>query len=144
VSLTIDPVRDDLRHLRAYRRQFGALSNWAVLRGSPQVVNAIWRRLGVWRHQTQLRPPYPTDWLTGEHLTTDIAHTDELIFIDGEQRFRYEMEGAGNVHPDAIPARIYHFMDGLGHRNATTPDVGSWTPAQVTTVLDWLLGGPTS
>jgi protein SCO1 len=144
VSLTIDPVRDDLQHLRAYRRQFGAPSNWAVLRGSPQVVNAIWKRLGVWRRQTQLRPPYSTDWVTGKRLTTDIAHTDELIFIDGAQRFRYEMDGAGNVRPDAVPARIYHFMDALGHRNARRPDGGSWTPAQVTTVVDWVLEGPTS
>ncbi|HEX3931066.1 MAG TPA: SCO family protein [Nocardioides sp.] len=144
VSLTIDPARDDLRHLRAYRHQFGALPNWAVLRGSPQVVNAIWDRLGVWRHRTRLRPPYPTDWVTGQHLTTDIAHTDELILIDRDQRFRYEMEGAGNIRPGAIPARIYRFMDALGHRNAARPDVGSWSPSQVKTVIGWMLGRPTS
>jgi protein SCO1/2 len=144
VSLTIDPARDDLRHLRAYRRQFGALPNWTVLRGSPQVVDAIWKRLGIWRRQTRLRPPYPTDWVTGKPLTTDIAHTDELIFIDGEQRFRFEMEGAGNVGRHAIPARIYRFMDALGHRNTARPDTGSWRPEEVSAVLDWLLDGPAS
>ncbi|MBO0843820.1 MAG: SCO family protein [Nocardioides sp.] len=141
VSLTIDPQRDDLRHLRAYRHQFGALANWTALRGSPTVVNSLWSRLGVWRHQIRLHPPYPTDWLTGRPLTTDIAHTDELVFINGAQHYRYEMEGPGSVKPQRIPQRIFHFMDGLGHRNAQAPDSGAWTPAQVTKALDWMLGG---
>jgi protein SCO1/2 len=138
VSLTIDPTRDDLRHLRAYRRQFGAIPNWTVLTGSPEVVDALWTRLGVWRHLTHLKPPYPTDWLTGAPLTTDISHSDELIFVNGAQRFRFEMEGSGNVAPRTIPARIYRFMDALGHRNAKAPDPGAWTPGQVQGVLSWM------
>jgi protein SCO1/2 len=125
--------------LRAYRRQFGSLPNWTVLRGTPAVVSKLWTRLGVWRHQTRLHPPYPTDWVTGKPLTTDIAHTDELIFISGDQRFQYEMEGAGNVGPRGVPTRIYHFMDALGHRNATTPQPGAWTPRQVASVLHWVM-----
>lgn len=140
VSITIDPLRDDVRHLRAYERQFGALPNWTLLTGSPAVVDRLWNRLGVWRHRTRLETPYPRDWLTGAALTTDIAHTDELIFVDGEQSFRYEMDGYGNVSPSSIPGRIYRFMDRLGHRNASSPDPGAWTPAQVSDVVDWLLG----
>lgn len=140
VSLTIDPTRDDGQHLRAYQRQFGTLPNWTVLTGSPRVVNGVWHTLGVWRHLTHLKPPFSRDWVTGAPLTTDIAHTDELIFISGAQNFRYELEGYGNVSPSAIPKRIYDFMDRLGHRNVSTPDPGSWTPAEVTQVLRWVLG----
>ena len=135
MSLTIDPVRDDIRHLRAYQRQFPALRNWTVLTGSPRVVGRVWHTLGVWRHMTRLKPPLPRDWVTGAPLTTDIAHTDELIFISADQRFRYEMDGYGNVPPSTIPHRIYRFMDALGHRNVASPDPGSWTPAQVNEVL---------
>jgi protein SCO1/2 len=140
VSLTIDPTRDDGRHLRAYQRQFPHLRNWTVLTGSPRVVGQVWHTLGVWRHVTRLKPPLPHDWVTGAPLTTDIAHTDELIFVNGSQRFRYEMEGYGNVPTSAIPRRIYHFMDALGHRNASSPDPGSWSPAGVVEVLHWVLG----
>lgn len=139
VSITIDPTRDDLRHLRAYERQFGAVPNWTLLTGSRRVVDHLWDTLGVWRHRTPLERPYPRDWVTGAPLTTDIAHTDELIFIDGDQNFRYEMDGYGNVPASSIPGRIYRFMDRLGHRNVSVPDPGSWSPAQVTEVLDWLL-----
>jgi len=141
VSLTIDPMRDDARHLLAYQRQFPALRNWTVLTGSPAVVARVWDTLGVWRHRTHVKPPLPRDWVTGAPLTTDIAHTDELIFIDGSQRFRYEMDGYGDVPPSMIPHRIYRFMDALGHRNVATPDPGSWTPSQVSQVVHWVLGG---
>lgn len=141
VSLTIDPRRDDLRHLRAYRRQFPALPNWEVLTGSPGVVDRVWHTLGIWRRVTRVKPPLPHDWVTGAALTTDIAHTDDLIFVDADQRFRYEMEGDGNVSTSRIPQRLYRFMDALGHRNASRPDAGSWTPAQVDEVVRWLLGG---
>lgn len=140
VSLTIDPRRDDLRHLRAYRRQFGAVPNWTVLRGSPRIVDRIWTRLGVWRRQTRVRPPYPTDWVTHRQLRTDIAHTDELVFITAGQRFRFEMEGAGTVAAGKIPPGIYRFMDALGRRDAGTPQAGAWTPTQVTTALRWVMG----
>ena len=73
VSLTIDPTRDDGRHLGAYQRQFPHLPNWTVLTGSPRVVDQVWRTLGVWRHVTRLKPPLPRDWVTGRSLTTDIA-----------------------------------------------------------------------
>ncbi len=141
VSITIDPARDDERHLRAYERQYGQLPNWTLLTGSRVVVDQLWDTLGVWRHRTRLERPYPRDWVTGAPLTTDIAHTDELIFVDGAQNFRYEMDGYGNVPPSSIPDRVYRFMDRLGHRNVSSPDPGSWTPGTVTAVLDWLLDG---
>ena len=141
VSVTIDPTRDDVRHLRAYQRQFGAVPTWTLLTGSRRVVDQLWDTLGVWRRRTHLERPYPHDWVSGVPLTTDIAHTDELIFVDGDQNFRYEMDGYGNVPASSIPGRIYGFMDRLGHRNVSAADPGSWTPAQVVDVVDWLLGG---
>lgn len=143
VSLTIDPLRDDARHLRAYRKTFGAPPHWEILSGSPDVVRAIWKRLGIWIHLTHNTRPYPRDWVTGQPLTTDLSHTDELIFIDGNQQFRYEMDGTGTVKSAAsIPARLYRFMDALGHRNVKNPSPGDWSAAQVVQVVDWLTAGP--
>jgi cytochrome oxidase Cu insertion factor (SCO1/SenC/PrrC family) len=141
VSLTIDPRRDDTRHLRAYQRTFGGFSNWLVLGGTPSVVDAVWKRLGIWIHRTRNSPPYPRDWVTGQKLTSDLSHTDELIFIDADQRFRYEVDGTGTVSSARkIPTRLYHFMDALGHRNVTHPAAGDWSPAQVADVVQWLGG----
>lgn len=142
VSLTVDPTRDDGRHLTAYQRQFGSIPNWTLLTGRPAVVNHLWNTLGVWRRRTHLKPPLPKDWVTGAALTTDVAHTDEMIVIDAADRFRYEMDGYGNVPPSAIPSRIYSFMDALGRSNVAHPDPGSWTPAQMDQVVRWVLGSP--
>jgi protein SCO1/2 len=142
VSLTIDPTRDDARHLRAYQRTFGPYDNWMVLGGSPSAVDQVWKRLGIWIHQTRNTPPYPRDWVTGQPLTTDLSHTDELIFINGNQQFRYEMDGTGTLRSvRMIPRRIYRFMDALGHRNITSPSPGDWSPAQVAEIVEWLAGG---
>jgi protein SCO1/2 len=140
LSITIDPAGDDLRHLTAYRRTFGRLPNWRALTGPPVVVDRLWDRLGVWRRQVRVPRPYPRDWVTGRPLTTDIQHTDDLVFIDARQRFRFELEGTAALRsPRQVPRRIYAFMDRLGHQNARFPGRGSWSASQVTDVLQWLL-----
>ncbi|MGZ4460452.1 MAG: SCO family protein [Oryzihumus sp.] len=140
LSITIDPKRDDRRHLAAYWRQFGSLRNWDTLGGSPAHVDRLWDRLGVWRRTVRVRAPYPRDWLTGRPLTSDIQHTDDLVFIDARQRFRFLIDGAGSVpSPGAIPARIYGFMNAQGHRNARSPSAGSWSAARVRQVVQWLV-----
>lgn len=140
LSITIDPVRDDRRHLVGYQRLFGRLPNWELVTGSAAVIKELWDRLGVWRRTVPVRRPYPRDWLTHAPLTVDIQHSDDLIFIDASQRFRFEIDGPGAVSSiDALPERIYSFMDRLGHRNVRKPSPGSWSSQQVERVLRWLL-----
>jgi protein SCO1 len=141
LSITIDPGRDDRRHLAAYRRLFGPLPNWELLRGSPASIDKLWDTLGIWRRTVKLKPPYPRDWLTHRPLTVDIQHTDDLIFIGPQQRFRFEIDGPASVHSaTALPGRIYSFMDRDGHRSVSNPSAGSWTGSQVLRVLHWLVG----
>ena len=140
LSITIDPSRDDTRHLAAYRRMFGPLPNWETLTGSPADLDRFWGKLGIWRRTVPVEAPYPRDWLTGARLTTDIQHTDDLIFVDGSQRLRFEIDGPASVRsPADLPSRIVGFMDDLGHRNIRDPSAGSWSGAQVQRVLHWLL-----
>lgn len=140
LSITIDPTRDDTRHLAAYRRLFGPLHNWEALTGSSADLDRFWKKLGIWRRTVRVEAPYPRDWLTGARLTTDIQHTDDLVFVDGAQRFRFEIDGPASVRsPADLPSKIVGFMDDLGHRNIRDPSAGSWSGAQVQRVLHWLL-----
>jgi cytochrome oxidase Cu insertion factor (SCO1/SenC/PrrC family) len=140
LSITIDPDRDDSRHLVGYERMFGRLPNWELLTGSPAVIRKLWDRLGVWRRTVAVDRPYPRDWLTRAPLTVDIQHSDDLIFIDANQQFRFEIDGPGSVPSvAALPKRVYSFMDRLGHRNVRNPSPGSWSSTQVERVLHWLL-----
>lgn len=140
LSITIDPGRDDPHHLAAYQRLFGRLPNWELLTGSAADVNELWDKLGIWRRTVSLSPPYPHDWLTGQPLTVDIQHSDDLIFIDAQQHFRFEIDGPGSVPAaNAIPKALFAFMDQLGHQNVRSPSPGSWSSPQVVKVLRWLL-----
>lgn len=139
LSITIDPARDDRRHVAAYRRQFGPLTNWETLTGSPSDITYLWDRLGVWRRTVRVSPPYPRDWLTGRPLKSDIQHTDDVVFIDAHQRFRFLIDGPGSVPSrQQVPPKIYSFMDRLGHQNIRRPSAGSWSAAQVDQVVHWL------
>ena len=140
LSITIDPARDDRRHVAAYRRAFGALPNWETVTGSRADITYLWDRLGVWRRTVRTTPPYPRDWVTGQPLRSDIQHTDDLVFIDGRQRFRYLVDGTGSV-PDAklVPARIFAFLTASGRQVVRRPAPGSWSAAQVEQVLRWLV-----
>jgi cytochrome oxidase Cu insertion factor (SCO1/SenC/PrrC family) len=140
LSITIDPGRDDVRHLAAYERSFGHLANWELLTGDPAAVNELWDRLGVWRRTVSLSPPYPRDWLTHQPLAVDIQHSDDLIFLSPDQRFRFEIDGPASVPSvHSLPSRIYAFMDGVGHQNVRSPSAGSWSARQVLQVLRWIL-----
>lgn len=141
LSITVDPRRDDLHHLSAYRKLFGKLPNWTLATGSVADINRLWDKLGVWRRTVSLKPPYPRDWLTAKPLTVDIQHSDDLIFIGPNARFRYLIDGPGAVgSTKSIPATIFGFMDRLGHKNVTKPDPGSWSATDVVAVLRWLAG----
>jgi protein SCO1/2 len=145
LSITIDPRRDDQRHLAAYQRLFGALPNWELATGSAADINRLWDKLGVWRRTVSLSPPYPRDWLTSKPLTVDIQHSDDLIFIGPDARFRFLIDGPGAVGAaKSIPSTILGFMDRLGHKNVTNPDAGSWSASDVVAVLRWLAGAGTS
>lgn len=139
LSITIDPARDDLAHLAAYRREFGPLRNWETVTGSPSDIRYLWDKLGVWRRTVHMSPPYERDWLTGRPLRSDIQHTDDLVFIDADQRFRFLIDGPGSVpSPRLIPRRIYAFMDSVGHHDVRRPSAGSWSAAEIEQVLHWM------
>lgn len=138
LSITLDPSRDDRRHIAAYRRQFGELPNWETMTGDPQSVDYLWDTLGVWRRSVRVSPPYQRDWVTGQPLTTDIQHTDDLVFLDEHQRFRFLLDGPGRVaSPRLVPRRIYAFMDDTGHQNVRAK-AGAWSAHEVEQVVRWL------
>jgi protein SCO1/2 len=88
-----------------------------------------------------LSAPYPRDWLTGRPLTSDIQHTDDLVFIDAHQRFRFLIDGPGSVPSRRLlPPRIYTFMDTAGRQIVRRPTAGSWSAAEVEQVVRWLVG----
>lgn len=142
MSVSIDPARDDLRHLAAYSKAYApAPSNWVVAGGSSVALSHLWTTLGVYIQQTKDQPPLPKDWVTGRPLTYDLTHSDEVFFIDGQGHERFVLEGTPHVAADApIPSVIKKFLDAEGRKNISDPDPMAWTLPQELQVLSWLTG----
>lgn len=142
VSLTVDPVRDTPRRLRAYRAMFDPVpANWTLLTGKPATVDAIWKALGVYWKKVPEESPPARDWLTGKPLTYDIDHSDELFFFDTARHERFVLDGAPHVSDTAaVPPELMKFMDADGHQNLDHPEPNAWTPKQAVSVLSWLVG----
>jgi protein SCO1/2 len=142
LSITIDPTRDTVSRLAAFRRLYRpAPSDWQLATGTPATLTALWRALGVFIKKVPDTAPAPKDWLTGKPLSYDLTHSDEVFFIDGHGRERFLLEGAPHVAPGApIPAKLRHFLDAKGRANVTHPDPQAWTLPQELQVLSWLTG----
>ncbi|HET8599158.1 MAG TPA: SCO family protein [Segeticoccus sp.] len=147
LSITVDPRRDTTTQLAAYRKLFPhAPKNWTLLTGSPKVLNRWWDTLGVWRQKTPESKihepgPAPRNWRTGQKLTYDVAHSDEVFFFDGRQHERFVLEGPPHVtDPSLLPKRLRSFLNDAGRKNLAHPSKEAWTEPQALKVVSWLTG----
>lgn len=140
LTVTVDPTRDTVPQIAAYRRLYTPTpANWQVLTGSASSVDALWTFFGVWRQKTADDPgAAPKNWRTGQPLTYDISHSDEVFFIDKQGHERFLLEGPPVAKKGQIPATVYKFMSAEGHKNVLHPPTTAWTQAQATTVLRWV------
>lgn len=143
VTVTVDPRRDTPAQLAAYRKLFKpAPSNWLTLTGSQQDVLQLWHTLGVYVQQVKegVKPP-PKNWRTGQPLTYDVDHSDEVYFFDTAQHNRFVLEGMPHInHAAKVPAQLLSFMGKKGRANVADPEGPVWTVAQAVQVISWLTG----
>lgn len=144
LTITVDPDRDTPAQLSAYRDLYKpAPSNWAALTGSPSVVSALWKYFGVYVQKVPGGSPPSVNWRTGQVLTYDLDHSDEVFFIDAKGVERYLLEGMGHVAPGTnVPEAMQSYLDAKGRANLHAPASGGWTIPQGLSVLSWLLQRP--
>jgi protein SCO1/2 len=142
LSLTIDPKRDTLPQLAAYRRQFAPPpANWITATGAPNTLHALWKAFGVYIQRVPDHPPLPRSWRTGKPLTYDLTHSDEVFFVDEHGHERFVLDGVPHLAPGAkIPPTLNKYLDAKGHHNVTSPSRLAWTLPQELDVLSWLVG----
>jgi protein SCO1 len=142
LTITVDPQRDDPTQLAAYRKLYvggsSDLPQWELLTGSPSHISALWKYLGVYVKRVK-QDDVVHNWRTGKLLTYDVAHSDEVFFLDGKGRERYILDGMPSLAGDkAIPAKIEAFMSAEGHDNEKK--MSGWTTKQGLSVLGWMNG----
>lgn len=140
LTITIDPARDTVPQLAAYRRLYQGPANWLTLTGKPATIAMLWKYLGVYIHKVPADHPAPKNWRTGKTLTYDLQHSDETFFLDGRGQERFVLDGMPHI-PDQsqIPAPMYHYLSQEGRDNVAHPATTAWTEPQALDVLSWLL-----
>jgi protein SCO1/2 len=141
LSITIDPQRDTIAQLAAYRRLFApAPPDWITATGTRAGLAAFWKAFGVYIHRVPDHRPLPRNWRTGRPLTYDLTHSDEVFFLDRQGRERFVLDGTPHVAAGSlIPATLRKFLDAKGHHNVMRPGGFAWTLPQALDVLSWLL-----
>ena len=141
LSITIDPGRDTVAQLAAYRKLYAkAPADWLVATGTPDTLTRFWKQFGVYIQRVPDKPPVPHNWRTGAPLSYDLTHSDEVFFLDQHSHERFLLEGTPHVAPGApLPHKLRQFMDATGQHNITHPDRQAWTLPQELQVLSWLM-----
>lgn len=140
LEITVDPARDTPARMTAYGKLYGDVpANWTQLRASPANTTALWKFFGVYTQKAPEGKPADTDWLTGKPLTYDIAHSDDLLFLNGSGHERYVVNSSPYTSKGALPATLAQFLSDQGQQLLAHPNPAQdWTPAQGVQVFSWL------
>jgi cytochrome oxidase Cu insertion factor (SCO1/SenC/PrrC family) len=136
VEATVDPGRDSVARLAAYRREFGA--DWDLWTGTPAAVASFWKPFGVEYQIVPEEHPAKIDWLTGLPLAYDVDHTDGYILIDPRGRERFVNASAPNL--PVLNRKLTSLLNAGGVQNLRHPQQPSWTTADALASLGWILG----
>jgi protein SCO1/2 len=144
LEISIDPHRDTLTRLRAYRRLYGSTPrNWYLLRASAANTKKLWRYFGVYVQRVTEGTPPDRDWLTGQALTYDIAHSDDVIFLNTAGQERFVIDGNPDAEGHPLPHTLRDDLGAQGRQLLRHPDVAQdWTTTQALRVFSWLLDRP--
>jgi protein SCO1/2 len=141
LEISIDPARDTPARLRAYQKLFGgSVPGWTLLTPSKSGNGLFWKSLGVGIERVKEGNPPDIDWLTHKPLTYDLAHTDDVVFLDGRGHERFVIDGSPQVN-GSLPPTLLHFLTKQGVRNLQHPQpVADWSVGEGMQVLSWLTG----
>ena len=141
VMITIDPARDSVARLHAYRSVAQITQpNWTLLTAAPAELTAMWKSLGVDVEKTAEDNPPGIDWMTGAPLTYDLSHTDEVFMLNKSGNERFLIAGMPNTQGVAPAPILDKFLSDQGRANLAHPDASTWTAADATDSLAWVLG----
>lgn len=140
LTISVDPTRDTPSQLAAYRKLYGDVSpDWVLLTGAPATISRLWKYFGVWVQRVG-EDRVVRNWRTGQRLTYDVNHGDDVIFIDTQGQERFIIQGSPDVRGSTLPRALMAFIDSQGVANLKHPASQAWTVAQALSVVNWLTG----
>jgi protein SCO1 len=136
VEATVDPGRDSVARLAAYKQEFGA--DWELWTGTPANIAAFWKPLGVnYQIVPEAQPP-KLDWWTGKPLTYDVVHTDGYFLIDPNGRERFVDATAPELK--SLSPKLQSLLNAGGLEGLKHPAQPAWTIDDALASISYVLG----
>lgn len=141
VEVSVDPARDSVQRLNAYSKLFRSGVTFA--RVEPEELKTLAAYFG-WAYEPEQMSSHdetalPKDWMTGEPVTMDVAHSNGYEVIVPAHRWRF-MNASAPGYKGELPAKLEAYLNEEGHHNMSAPSQQAWTPAQMDQVLSWATG----
>lgn len=141
LEVTVDPQRDDQRHLKAYQGLFGAEPNWEFLGGTSAQITAFWKAFHLdYGREPEEAGEHPKDWLTGAALTYDVDHQNIVYILGPDGHIRWLTSAAPFVNGEKIPGTLEKFLNDEGHQNEQTEANPDWTAQDVDEAVSYVAG----
>ena len=141
VEVTVDPQRDDQKHLKAYQGLYGASPDWEFLGGTSAQIAAFWNALHLSYGKEPNGPgETPHDWLTGAPLTYDVSHQNIVYVLRPNGHVAWLVNASPDVRGQSIPTTLEKFLSEQGNHNVADPDNPSWTPQDVLQAIQYVTG----
>jgi len=137
IEVSVDPERDTQERLAQYAKDNG--TSWDVVRSTPEGTQQLIKFFG-WTVLKQPASSPPTiDWLTGEPLTYDLAHSDGYSVIDSAGVLRFANGSSPHFH-GILPAKLRAFLSDEGRSTLRHPEPNGWKPVGALDALSWVAG----
>ena len=144
LEVTVDPDRDDVKHLKAYQSLFGAEPNWKFLGGTPTQIAAFWGAFHLSYNKTTnaTGTPHPRDWLTGAPVTYDVDHSNIVYVLGPDGHIKWLVSANPYVNGAPIPKTLQKFLNAQGISNRDNLPNPAWTAVDVEQAVAYASGSP--
>ena len=138
IEVTVDPKRDDVKHLAAYQNLYGQQPSIMFMTGTLAQITTFWNGLHLAFANTASPQKGAHDWLTGAPLTYDVQHQNVVYVIGADGKVHWLVDGMPNASALKLPTTLYHFLTKDGIANYTKPAVPDWSASDIVAAVKYV------
>lgn len=143
LEISVDGARDVPSRMKAYYDLYQSTS-FSLASGSDVDLKKLWTYFGAPATRMEFtakeKAGLPVDWQTGKPSAYDMSHSDLVLIIGADSRWKWLDLGNPNPGKAVIPDKLKKFLTEDGLSNLAKPQEPSWSAEVVYSALDDLTG----
>jgi len=138
IEFSVDPGRDSVKRLKAYRSMVGLTKNDTTIsqwRASARDTAAVMKFFGITTDRMKAAPEL-RDWMTKKPLKYDLDHSDGFYVLDRHQHLRF-ISGLSPRFIGTLTNAMKSYLSDDGLNTLAHPLAG-WTPTDAIAALSYV------